>query len=334
MNINTSPVRSRSGFTLIELLVVIAIIAILAAILFPVFAQAKEAAKKTASISNLKQIGIATQIYITDSDDLYPLGLTTYGTTYTYDFFVPYPLRAYTWNMSDAGDVDRFNASSVFAFNAMLPYMKSTEMLSCPGASTLRPKLAFSLTPNANKGAGGVNLPNSGTGWYTHMYNGLLTGYSGSAVASPSQLVLIWHGQGKRSMYGHVYASPNLICTTSAQPCRYIPPATGCSSATNGSTSFYTTNTFRSGWNVFNGGVLMTFADTSTKFRKLPLPGPDTTPTQATADPRISPFSAYRGNVAAGRYWDRFGCHGYMFRPDYDFSPEPAIASLPDSVDL
>lgn len=60
---------SRRGFTLIELLVVIAIIAILAAILFPVFARAKEAAKKTASISNLKQIGLAWNMYISDSDD-------------------------------------------------------------------------------------------------------------------------------------------------------------------------------------------------------------------------------------------------------------------------
>ena len=58
------------AFTLIELLVVIAIIAILAAILFPVFAQAKEAAKKTQSISNLKQIGLAWTLYSGDNDDV------------------------------------------------------------------------------------------------------------------------------------------------------------------------------------------------------------------------------------------------------------------------
>jgi prepilin-type N-terminal cleavage/methylation domain-containing protein/prepilin-type processing-associated H-X9-DG protein len=59
----------KTAFTLIELLVVIAIIAILAAILFPVFAQAKEAAKKTQSISNLKQIGLAWTMYSGDYDD-------------------------------------------------------------------------------------------------------------------------------------------------------------------------------------------------------------------------------------------------------------------------
>ncbi len=60
----------KRAFTLIELLVVIAIIAILAAILFPVFAQAKQAAKKTVAISNAKQIGIGLNLYTTDADDL------------------------------------------------------------------------------------------------------------------------------------------------------------------------------------------------------------------------------------------------------------------------
>ncbi len=63
---------SRKAFTLIELLVVIAIIAILAAILFPVFAQAKESAKRTACLSNSKQQGVALNMYMTDSDGVVP----------------------------------------------------------------------------------------------------------------------------------------------------------------------------------------------------------------------------------------------------------------------
>ena len=63
---------NRRAFTLIELLVVIAIIAILAALLFPVFAQAKAAAKKSVCLSNLKQIGLSFTLYLNDYDDRLP----------------------------------------------------------------------------------------------------------------------------------------------------------------------------------------------------------------------------------------------------------------------
>ncbi|HSH96517.1 MAG TPA: prepilin-type N-terminal cleavage/methylation domain-containing protein [Roseimicrobium sp.] len=63
----------KRAFTLIELLVVIAIIAILAAILFPVFAQAKDAAKSTAALNNVKQLGLANLMYAGDYDDSFPL---------------------------------------------------------------------------------------------------------------------------------------------------------------------------------------------------------------------------------------------------------------------
>lgn len=67
----SSSMKAVRGFTLIELLVVIAIIAILAAILFPVFAQAKAAAKRTLTISNAKQIGLGTMMYADDNNDTY-----------------------------------------------------------------------------------------------------------------------------------------------------------------------------------------------------------------------------------------------------------------------
>jgi prepilin-type N-terminal cleavage/methylation domain-containing protein len=64
--------RNRRGFTLIELLVVIAIIAILAAILFPVFARAREQARKTTCLSQVKQLGLAMQMYTNDYDERFP----------------------------------------------------------------------------------------------------------------------------------------------------------------------------------------------------------------------------------------------------------------------
>ncbi|MCG9894312.1 MAG: prepilin-type N-terminal cleavage/methylation domain-containing protein [Fimbriimonadaceae bacterium] len=87
---------TRKAFTLIELLVVIAIIAILAAILFPVFAQAKDAAKKTQSISNMKNIATSVMIYNADYDDTmpqsaYPIFRSTGVTIMSvYDLLQPY----------------------------------------------------------------------------------------------------------------------------------------------------------------------------------------------------------------------------------------------------
>src|SRR5207248_9552467 len=64
--------NSRRAFTLIELLVVIAIIAILASILFPVFARARESARRTACISNVRQLGLALMQYVQDYDECFP----------------------------------------------------------------------------------------------------------------------------------------------------------------------------------------------------------------------------------------------------------------------
>jgi len=82
--------HGRKGFTLIELLVVIAIIAILAAILFPVFSQAREKGKQATCQSNLKQIGLAIRMYAQDYDDGMPFSRNTDSTMTWPDYIVPY----------------------------------------------------------------------------------------------------------------------------------------------------------------------------------------------------------------------------------------------------
>jgi prepilin-type N-terminal cleavage/methylation domain-containing protein/prepilin-type processing-associated H-X9-DG protein len=110
----------KKAFTLIELLVVIAIIAILAAILFPVFAQAKAAAKRSASLSNVKQIATASQMYGADYDDNIPLlmnGQYTYMTnptaTQRTDSWV-WELQPYIKNLTLMVDPTGSDASNIF----------------------------------------------------------------------------------------------------------------------------------------------------------------------------------------------------------------------------
>ncbi|MFN3650840.1 MAG: DUF1559 domain-containing protein [Armatimonadota bacterium] len=102
------------GFTLIELLVVIAIIAILAAILFPVFAQAREAARKASCQSNLKQLGTAMQMYRADYDGLFPFG-GWYG------------------NNGGNANVDRSNDWHLSTY----PYIKNTGVYLCPSSTDI-----------------------------------------------------------------------------------------------------------------------------------------------------------------------------------------------------
>lgn len=97
-----------NGFTLIELLVVIAIIAILAAILFPVFAQAKDAAKKTVALSNVKQLALGYALYVGDVDDTFPPHVTertspNYKTATSADQVEPHPIRFKLYGYTKAG---------------------------------------------------------------------------------------------------------------------------------------------------------------------------------------------------------------------------------------
>lgn len=104
----------KRAFTLIELLVVIAIIAILAAILFPVFARAKLAAKKTQDLSNMKQIGTATQIYLADYDDVY--------------------MQAYYYNNDSGSSENGAGVGGYTQWSGMLqPYVKNLDIFVSPG---------------------------------------------------------------------------------------------------------------------------------------------------------------------------------------------------------
>jgi prepilin-type N-terminal cleavage/methylation domain-containing protein/prepilin-type processing-associated H-X9-DG protein len=116
----------RKAFTLIELLVVIAIIAILAAILFPVFAQARESARMTSCLSNMKQMGLALQMYVQDYDETFP--------------------NIYQgWGAPTAGSNEGWMWK-----NAVQPYIKNKGIFNCPSNPVANPTQAGVLPPNGN----------------------------------------------------------------------------------------------------------------------------------------------------------------------------------------
>ena len=123
----SSPARpSRRGFTLIELLVVIAIIAMLSAILFPVFQSIRENARRTACMSNMKQIGLAVQMYLQDSDER---------------LFVRVAKSSANVGSGRSGTVISSTANPVaYAqaqwWNLMMPYIKNNGVYSCPDDSS------------------------------------------------------------------------------------------------------------------------------------------------------------------------------------------------------
>src|SRR6476661_7875124 len=164
---NSAPKKIRSAFTLIELLVVIAIIAILAAILFPVFARARENARRASCQSNLKQIGLGLIQYTQDYDEMTPQEATADG------------LR---W------------------MDEIYPYVKSEQIFVCPSTSSSQKKFVLNSANDVGSYTGNTGYNESASDAWSGPFSRTWGGGNQiklSAIEAPSTTVYVFDGQAK-----------------------------------------------------------------------------------------------------------------------------------------
>ncbi len=134
--------RGRRGFTLIELLVVIAIIGILAAMVFPVFARARESARKAVCLSNVKNIALAIQMYLADNNDTLPTGEHRQEVL---DYFNTSPGGGEEFDPTEGGNCDfSYEANPYLRWPVVLDeYTKNRDVWQCPSAKLVQVAGAF-----------------------------------------------------------------------------------------------------------------------------------------------------------------------------------------------
>jgi len=191
---NNRKALKHKAFTLIELLVVIAIIAILAAILFPVFAQAKAAAKKSVCLSNLKQLGLASIMYTNDYDDALP---------YTGDnggFWAWYPSE----QCNGGSAVCPLGFMDPGAFQnwgrELYPYVKNLGIYICPSVQKIT-GVPYGFTNMA--GAGNTNYD----------LNGAVVGATTTSMSSPATTIVLQSSDGVTI---DAYMQPTIFNVTSS----------------------------------------------------------------------------------------------------------------------
>lgn len=187
----------RRGFTLIELLVVIAIIAILAAILFPVFAKAREAARQSSCLSNTKQLGNGVMMYVQDYDETFPWRWQGTGS-------------ANAWTHVPVGETATSNYMTWAEW--IYPYVKNSQVYQCPSFKRTQAQMPYSTFP------------------FSYNYNGSAsTGLHGTAMAavgSPSTTILLFDGQGTMDSWWYAEDYASLISNMPSWPTASPSPVT------------------------------------------------------------------------------------------------------------
>lgn len=284
--------RTNRGFTLIELLVVIAIIAILAAILFPVFAQARAKARQTSCLSNQKQLATGILMYTQDYDEVLPLAFgTDAGGAWRVGQYADFPAN---WrSTSSASYIAHSNSSWA---NGILPYVKNYGIYRCPEGTV-------SQLTGVNY-AGAVVPPQA----VSYEYNALLMSSSQAAITNPADVLLLWEQPAKNSPLGLFASTFPLDCPTPNTPCVYTPAAGACVAGNGGRSLWYGPNP--SQW-LHAGGQNFAYTDGHVKFVKFAGVGTGNT------NYRTEVWSGYNANGSPAGQWTN-SCHNWRSRPDFD----------------
>jgi len=248
----------QSGFTLIELLVVIAIIAILAAILFPVFAQAREKARQASCTSNLKQITLALLMYIQDYDEVYtPGGMANNdGGTTGPGAWNGQPNLSYNNGMTQYGSIPYANCwgwpcigpdgSGSYAAH-LYPYIKNLQVFTCPSGNN------GATNPNAPAPAAQAWVPSTsqfltdshGVGFVippalSYTFQGDFGQQSDAAVQFPAQSAVIFETGRLRAGFDADYGQDPVYSRTSRWADWYNPHSGGsCIGFSDGHVKYY-----------------------------------------------------------------------------------------------
>ena len=239
------------GFTLIELLVVIAIIAILAAILFPVFAQARAKARQASCTSNMKQIGLAVLMYTNDYDEMLPWGASNGGATTTtwYDLVEPYVqvgAQGFGYQTTTTGPKTFY----------VCPDFANTDVPIQPGDPTPVTFAASQVTPAMSYAANGNTMPMFNKNLNSWFPGAALTGLP--QQQAPATLVMAAHAMGTRPSVGGDDVTSGCTGLESGTP-------TGAPAAQGGATVYC------AGRYKHAGGAVYLMADGHTKWFR----GPD-----------------------------------------------------------
>jgi len=195
----TSKTAHCNAFTLIELLVVVAIIGILAAILFPVFARARESARRASCLSNLKQIGLGVEMYKQDYDSKYPFSARIVAATETNNWYYDY----------------------------IQPYVKSEQVIRCPSNAEWKVgysyNIAFGYAPGDAFGSGSSSR--SGTlASYCGKNIPIYDGVSEAIVAAPATTILIT--EATLTYYEYLIYFNKSVSASLGTASRFLPQTT------------------------------------------------------------------------------------------------------------